>query len=783
MKRLLSLLLIIFVSTACVTPVCAKPSQSKLDYVNDNMEKMDEKLQNALSTYENYKKAGKLYTNQRDSLKVFEILKKIEGAVMAPDYYYKTAIKDGWTKDNEVLTKCRTKLYEYYNGKIKIPDVHFIIYVDEEEYPEHDTLSQMCDIMRMAAIFAREHGTSATDIIYSKIDDKNRRYKRMMEAIEKAKLDGSSRYGTADIESKPVFQRALTLLNKYGDQCDVVLKKSKEKRDAVKAEMKKLLEVYTKMNKSLFENIYNKDYSSNEQKVADALDKFEKELWPQHSSFIEGLANKWAPKTRTKLENQLDIDNEVNQSVQILLGEDYRDATNKFKSPGNMISTIIIKKTWIPAIRKKSSTFVLEGVQRNLESVSHYAENLQSEKFKEAIVPLALVLQFNPNNEDAKKLKEKFKDKLAELEAELNAKIDKNEWAPKHSDKAPADAVAISEAAWKILMADKTWNGGKRHMLAMKTIGDWSVMERNILKAPVMYGISVAVVAQFDEQKGKDLCWRYNLKFFTKKGPDVKPGLPLSYYAGGSRFQMRISKVKTGIPGSSIADAHVAKEIAATGAAVGSSGSGWMGGSSAGSGTIGTLIRLLMSLLLVVSGLLAAATAVSAKIPALKDPLSKLEPHSAKVGVATLATGAISFIHSLLSFSPLTNIIPQASAISVGLLLGKSILLKKAAAPAVANEEKVETDSSTSDEKTDDGDGESKSEESAADKAAEVADKAAEVAEKASEVAGDAAKAAQDLLIKNKQIFDKLEGVKIPVGLVSAAAGVLHLLFGGWGLF
>jgi hypothetical protein len=772
MKRYLSILLVLaFTVLIPSMALAATPSKNALDNVTRALAKLETDLKTAQEAYERYDKAGKLYEPSSRFLKACDLIEQMESAVNEPDYAYRNAIKSGWTKDNPEMKKCLDRVYEFYTGKAKIPDGHFIQYIDEEEYPENGALQHMCDNMRAAYINAREKGIEAADLIYEYQMRRDKRHQKIMESVERAKLDGSTKENTADFLEKPVYKRAMAIIERYEELCEKVLAEAKVKRDAVREEMKKLHKIYTEMDELLFKNISNSNYSNTDSKFADALDKFDNDLWTKYGSFIEGLAKKWAPKQHTNLSDSMALSNEVNATVQGLLGREWGQATQEVPHPGGMIANILIRRSYIPEIRKTCSTDLLNEIKRNIDSVKDRAENLQSEAFTKAVAPLPLVFQFDPDNKEAKELQVKFKDRLAKLDAELGAKIDAREWKPANGENAPSNAVELAEAAWKLLLNEKVWNGEKRHMIALRIDGPWRIQERNILQQPTMHGLPVTVVAQFDDQKGQNLCWSYGLMFFTRTAANIPEGLPFAGYAGGSRTLVRISKIKPGVVGSSIGDEYIAQQIAAIGATT----AGSPGGSK--TGPIGWAVRFGLSLLLVAAGLLAAATVITPKVAALKDPLSKLKPHSALIGVATLATGIVSFVLALLSFCPLAHILPQVTAVAVGLLLGKSILLKKSDKAAPVSEEKpAET---KEDGAAEGADKETKTDkEKMEEKAAEVAEKAAEMAGKAADATGEAAQAAQDLLIKNKELFDKLEKVQIPIGIASIAFGVLHLLLG-----
>jgi len=82
----------------------------------------------------------------------------------------------------------------------------------------------------------------------------------------------------------------------------------------------------------------------------------------------------------------------------------------------------------------------------------------------------------------------------------------------------------------------------------------------------------------------------------------------------------------------------------------------------------------------VLAGLVAAAPSLKVKIPQVAGVCDRLAPLRGPLGVLALAVGALAFLRALLFyFSPLTDLLPQATAIAVGLVLGKHLLAANAA--------------------------------------------------------------------------------------------------------
>jgi hypothetical protein len=96
------------------------------------------------------------------------------------------------------------------------------------------------------------------------------------------------------------------------------------------------------------------------------------------------------------------------------------------------------------------------------------------------------------------------------------------------------------------------------------------------------------------------------------------------------------------------------------------------------------------------------------------------------------------------------------------LLLGKEILLRKAAepAPATAGEPGDETEATP-----------------------EEGEAAAGAVDQAKEQAAKVTSKAQDFLADNQEKIEKLESRLVQIGLVSIALGIIHLFFGGIWLF
>lgn len=98
------------------------------------------------------------------------------------------------------------------------------------------------------------------------------------------------------------------------------------------------------------------------------------------------------------------------------------------------------------------------------------------------------------------------------------------------------------------------------------------------------------------------------------------------------------------------------------------SGSGSMG-SSANSGFFGTLIWFALALSNIFGGLIAGKAMLNKYHPFIEKMTSFLAPYSIQIGLVALAAGILGFVMSLLGLRLLSGIIPQATAVLLGVIL------------------------------------------------------------------------------------------------------------------
>ncbi len=105
-------------------------------------------------------------------------------------------------------------------------------------------------------------------------------------------------------------------------------------------------------------------------------------------------------------------------------------------------------------------------------------------------------------------------------------------------------------------------------------------------------------------------------------------------------------------------------------------GSGSM--SASGGGFLSTLLWFILALSNILAGLIAGRDILKKSVPFLEKITPALEPYSMQIGLVTLSAGILSFILSVLGLRLFYVIIPQASAVILGFLLGYDYIKSKA---------------------------------------------------------------------------------------------------------
>ena len=339
------------------------------------------------------------------------------------------------------------------------------------------------------------------------------------------------------------------------------------------------------------------------------------------------------------------------------------------------------------------------------------------ESYAQAKQFLELAVAYQPEHAEAKqKLAAIDGEQKERLSADAKA-IDEEEFGSHaESFQGPSSVDEMAAIATKYLSSKESGKDGK--LLALRIAGDWQVADQNILGDTLTWGLPVEVA--YREDSDPKTAKVVSVELITRDKDQRPPFQRHRFF--GARY-VRVANLPQ---------------------------------QDSRAGGFG-LLRLPLAGLLLMLGLMAAAPLVEARVPSTRAILAKVKPLAPMLGVATLALGAVALLLSI--FSPLRDVLPQAAAVVVGLVMGLDILVKR-------------TDLLAAKASTDD--------ESAG---GDLKQKAQEVIGKAGEAAKEAVTKAQDLLIEKQASIRQLDAVRVPLGMSCMVLGLLHLVIGGFPLF
>ena len=101
-------------------------------------------------------------------------------------------------------------------------------------------------------------------------------------------------------------------------------------------------------------------------------------------------------------------------------------------------------------------------------------------------------------------------------------------------------------------------------------------------------------------------------------------------------------------------------------------------GGTGSKGFLGTLLWLVLVISNILAGIIAGQSLIKPRLPAIEKIAQPLAPFSMPIGLVALCAGVLSFILSLLCLRPLLGIIPQATAVLLGLILASDFIKEKA---------------------------------------------------------------------------------------------------------
>ena len=435
-----------------------------------------------------------------------------------------------------------------------------------------------------------------------------------------------------------------------------------------------------------------------------AIQEIEKEKLPKVKETIDSFGKKYGTKAGT-------IDNNMRDLI-----SKARAQNPKLRSSGYLYETLKKFADNVTAIRENTGKHLLKQTEGTLKNMSFFTESIRAKKFAEVKKQLELALKYDPNSKEIKEKLDGIDKEAKEAQKQIEKGRDEAKWPePFKNFAGPGSSKKLEALALNYLKNAKDWGGNpkkKVEILNIRIKGNWWSVEKNILGQTTQWGLPVfAAVAS-----GKSINENATVYSISMVTSDNKKEPPFVGVTVGDSWVMR----RKNLPG------------------------GGGGCSASGCGFFGTIFWLALVFGNILAGLIAAAPSLKQKVPQLNALYEKITPVANIIGVAILAVGVLSLIGAvlqlfLLRFVILSNILPQVSAIAVGLFLGKELLMKK---PKLENISKVSE---------------------------------SDAAKKAEQVAENATLKAQELLTKYDDKIALLEKYQVKIGIACIILGVLHL--------
>ena len=150
---------------------------------------------------------------------------------------------------------------------------------------------------------------------------------------------------------------------------------------------------------------------------------------------------------------------------------------------------------------------------------------------------LDFAARYDANNPDIRRLQTE----IASLEKGAAGAVSARKWEG-HKN-APSDVGELAAAAMKYFKGPKGW-ADKYTVLAVAIRGQWTVQKRNIVGAPILYGIAVHLAVQKEEDKKQKQARVFNGTLITVEKEGVKSKPPFDGFYVGDSWLVNADSVK-----------------------------------------------------------------------------------------------------------------------------------------------------------------------------------------------------------------------------------------------
>jgi len=689
------------------------PSESAKKELLTAVERLEKDAAEPLARYEKLKAEGKLEEvgNQRNCVDIGHQLRRpMLDAIDAFD----AAVTGGgghdpWPASDPDIAKARQTI-DAMRAKLEAAGMFTMRMPGEPPTTIQDRVDNIHDAAWNAALDAK-HG---------KIDDARASFKQLDSRVEGAKAEA----GSAD---HPGFKRFLTAYAKHKADAETYFAKSDSERGGVDKEVADLTATYEKVQKWFQEVETRSGGGGTEEGIMASLSELATMTEAFETGDLPAVTKQMEAFAATYGKTQADIDQKITE----LQGRnDYNPSPGRaYAQLGEMIARA-------REIKTDRAAYLLQDVTQTINGLNSFAEDIQVKRMLVCKTKLELAARLDPANAQVKERLAGVDGEISSRSAFIEKEIDGRQWEGHAATfQGPGDADALAAEAAKYLKLNGWEDNPPRELLAVRIAGAWRGGDKNLLGEFINYQLPCEAAFRLNSDKaaGKDLARVYFISLYTQ---DKVYNPPFAKGGVGDNYYLRASKVTGGSAGS---------------------GSGAGAGPSGGWGLFSTLFWLALALVNIVAGLLAAESFLAGKLPPAAGLVKALAPLKGTIGLACIAVGGLAFLRALvLYFSPLADLLPQATAIAAGLLLARERMVATAA---------ILTQQA---------------------QAAQAAQTAQESAQASTATPADASQTAP---AKPPVTFDvaaaklaALEPLSVPIGLACVVLGILHLVMGGFPL-
>lgn len=446
------------------------------------------------------------------------------------DKYREAVDTEGWPADDPEIVALRGRLDELRQKFEQY--AMWTCFRFEDPKAEPDAISRLDTIRETAWAAANLKQAGKVDDATGMFESVGKRLQGLQQEMKQRLLDG----GTPAISPKhPAIQRAT-------DSIAALQHRQSAAADALGGQRQAVEETYQALCglAELLKPVSDAMYQIANQhetrqaaidaygKLMPAIDTYAVQVKPQAETLLAKVAAEYGT-------DSIEIQNKTNQ----IMGRD-PGWNPDFSFVYNQVKDAMREVVEIPRDRAQ---LLLEETKRTLDDIDRFAEDVRLETMKEQKAFLQIACRLDPTNQQAKEMLSKIDDQIAAMAKQIEADFEARTWGPHLANfQGPGNAAELAKSYLKWIRGNG-YDTKDKDALAVRVVGDWEVLQRNLLGQPLRYGLPVLVAYQrhSDKAAGNDVAVVFFVSAATS-GPQMAP--PWWGGAVADNWKMRVSKIQ-----------------------------------------------------------------------------------------------------------------------------------------------------------------------------------------------------------------------------------------------